>query len=83
MKRRVARVILCGFKCKLSMFTLHCSQMKGLNFPGSHDPAFCQFVIDRSKHLLKPVRLKTDTPLLPIVFMNLDRYQISFSAQKF
>ncbi|CAG2058163.1 unnamed protein product [Timema podura] len=30
-------------------------QMKGLNFPGSHDPRFCQFVIDRSRHLLKPV----------------------------
>nr|CAD7425066.1 unnamed protein product [Timema monikensis] len=29
-------------------------QMKGLNFPGSHDPRFCQFVIDRSRHLLKP-----------------------------
>nr|CAD7199839.1 unnamed protein product [Timema douglasi] len=31
------------------------SVMKGLNFPGSHDPRFCQFVIDRSRHLLKPV----------------------------
>lgn len=33
-----------------------CVQMKGLNFPGSHDPNFCQFVIDRSRHLMKPVR---------------------------
>lgn len=31
--------------------------MKGLTFPGSHDPRFCQFVIDRSRHLLKPVGL--------------------------
>lgn len=32
-------------------------QMKGLNFPGCHDPRFCQFVIDRSRILLKPVGL--------------------------
>ncbi|XP_047120921.1 dmX-like protein 2 [Schistocerca piceifrons] len=31
------------------------SVMKGLNFPGSHDPRFCQFVIERSRHLLKPI----------------------------
>lgn len=40
------------------LFSVICSyQMKGLNFPGSHDPQFCQFVIDRSRHLLKPVRV--------------------------
>lgn len=42
----------------VSLFFVNCSrQMKGLNFPGSHDPRFCQFVIDRSRHLLKPVRV--------------------------
>ncbi|XP_046400831.1 dmX-like protein 2 isoform X2 [Ischnura elegans] len=48
--------------------------MKGLNFPGSHNPRFCQFVIDRSRHLLKPVfKHKVDGirrisahPLLPL-----------------
>lgn len=30
--------------------------MKGLSFPGCHDPRFCQFVIERSRHLLKPVQ---------------------------
>nr|XP_018898945.1 PREDICTED: dmX-like protein 2 isoform X2 [Bemisia tabaci] len=48
--------------------------MKGLTFPGSHDPRFCQFVIDRSKHLLKPVlkhrvdnvRRMSAHPLLPL-----------------
>lgn len=34
----------------------HCYQMKGLNFPGCHDPRFCQFVCDRSRLLLRPVR---------------------------
>ncbi|XP_023723664.1 dmX-like protein 2 isoform X1 [Cryptotermes secundus] len=50
------------------------SVMKGLNFPGSHDPQFCQFVIDRSRHLLKPmlkhrvdgIRRITSHPLLPL-----------------
>ncbi|XP_069696328.1 dmX-like protein 2 isoform X4 [Periplaneta americana] len=50
------------------------SVMKGLNFPGSHDPRFCQFVIDRSRHLLKPVlkhrvdgiRRISSHPLLPL-----------------
>ncbi|KAL1117871.1 hypothetical protein AAG570_004184 [Ranatra chinensis] len=50
------------------------SMMKGLNFPGSHDPRFCQFVIDRSRHLLKPVlkhrvdgiRRMSAHPLLPL-----------------
>ncbi|XP_054286224.1 dmX-like protein 2 isoform X3 [Macrosteles quadrilineatus] len=50
------------------------SVMKGLTFPGSHDPAFCQLVIDRSHHLLKPVlkhrvdniRRISAHPLLPL-----------------
>lgn len=46
--------LLCYFVCLFSVICSH--QMKGLNFPGSHDPRFCQFVIDRSRHLLKPVR---------------------------
>lgn len=39
--------------CAFSLFLL--AQIKGLNFPGSHNPRFCQFVIDRSRHMLKPV----------------------------
>ncbi|BES94787.1 Dmx-like 1 [Nesidiocoris tenuis] len=50
------------------------SMMKGLNFPGSHDPNFCQFVIERSRHLMKPVlkhrldgvRKMSAHPLLPL-----------------
>ncbi|XP_059484944.1 dmX-like protein 2 [Neocloeon triangulifer] len=50
------------------------SVMKGLNFPGSHNPRFCQFVIDRSRHMLKPVnkhkidgiRRMSAHPLMPV-----------------
>ncbi|XP_046412753.1 dmX-like protein 2 isoform X1 [Neodiprion fabricii] len=51
------------------------SVMKGMPaFPGSHDLRFCQFVADRSKHLLKPVlkhkidgiRRVSSHPLLPL-----------------
>lgn len=35
---------------KLNMY-----QIKGANFPGSHDPKFCALIIERSKHYLKPV----------------------------
>ncbi|XP_044575804.1 dmX-like protein 2 isoform X2 [Cotesia glomerata] len=51
------------------------SVMKGMPaFPGSHDLRFCQFVADRSKHLMKPIlKHKTDGirrlsahPLLPL-----------------
>lgn len=39
------------------------SVMKGMPaFPGSHDLRFCQFVADRSKHLLKPVRFTSNRP---------------------
>jgi DmX-like protein len=49
--------------------------MKGMPaFPGSHDLRFCQFVADRSKHLLKPIlkhkidgiRRISSHPLLPL-----------------
>ncbi|KAI5722049.1 hypothetical protein M8J76_002899 [Diaphorina citri] len=48
--------------------------IKGLNFPGCHDARFVQFVLDRSKHLLRPVlKHKVDNirrisahPLLPL-----------------
>ncbi|KAF4514113.1 UNVERIFIED_CONTAM: hypothetical protein B566_EDAN019095 [Ephemera danica] len=51
-----------------------CNQIKGLNFPGSHDARFCQFVLDRSRHMLRPVhKHKADGirrisahPLLPV-----------------
>ncbi|XP_046686924.1 dmX-like protein 1 isoform X1 [Homalodisca vitripennis] len=57
------------------------SVMKGLNFPGSHDPAFCQLVIDRSRHLLRPVlkhrvdniRRVSAHPLLPLYLTRLAR----------
>ncbi|XP_070155556.1 dmX-like protein 2 isoform X4 [Polyergus mexicanus] len=51
------------------------SVMKGMPaFPGSHDLRFCQFVADRSKHLLKPIlkhkidgiRRISSHPLLPL-----------------
>ncbi|KAJ8668951.1 hypothetical protein QAD02_000210 [Eretmocerus hayati] len=51
------------------------SVMKGMPaFPGSHDLRFCQFVADRSKHLLKPIlkhkidgiRRMSSHPLLPL-----------------
>ncbi|XP_017883774.1 dmX-like protein 2 isoform X2 [Ceratina calcarata] len=51
------------------------SVMKGMPaFPGSHDLRFCQFVADRSKHLLQPilkhkidgVRRISSHPLLPL-----------------
>ncbi|XP_011309847.1 dmX-like protein 2 isoform X2 [Fopius arisanus] len=51
------------------------SVMKGMPaFPGSHDLRFCQFVADRSKHLLKPIlkhkidgiRRVSAHPLLPL-----------------
>ncbi|XP_015601429.1 dmX-like protein 2 isoform X2 [Cephus cinctus] len=51
------------------------SVMKGMPaFPGSHDLRFCQFVADRSKHLLKPIlkhkvdgiRRVSSHPLLPL-----------------
>ncbi|KAF4524386.1 hypothetical protein B566_EDAN009302, partial [Ephemera danica] len=50
------------------------SVIKGLNFPGSHDARFCQFVLDRSRHMLRPVhKHKADGirrisahPLLPV-----------------
>ncbi|XP_060840547.1 dmX-like protein 2 isoform X2 [Rhopalosiphum padi] len=50
------------------------SVMKGLNFPGCHDPRFCQFVCDRSRLLLRPVmKHRVDNirricphPLLPV-----------------
>ncbi|XP_022257757.1 dmX-like protein 2 isoform X5 [Limulus polyphemus] len=48
--------------------------LKGHHFPGSSNPKFCQFVIERSRHLLKPLkRHRTDGvrkmcahPLLPL-----------------
>ncbi|XP_034195927.2 rabconnectin-3 alpha isoform X3 [Osmia lignaria lignaria] len=51
------------------------SVMKGMPaFPGSHDLRFCQFVADRSKHLLQPIlkhkidgiRRISSHPLLPL-----------------
>ncbi|XP_065333652.1 dmX-like protein 2 isoform X2 [Cloeon dipterum] len=50
------------------------SVIKGLNFPGSHNPRFCQFVIERSRHMLKPVhkhkmdgiRRMSAHPLMPV-----------------
>lgn len=32
------------------------TQLKGLNFPGSQNTQFCRLVVNRSRHLLKPVR---------------------------
>ncbi|XP_022241502.1 dmX-like protein 2 isoform X2 [Limulus polyphemus] len=32
------------------------SMLKGHHFPGSYNPQFCQFVIERSRHLLKPLK---------------------------
>lgn len=44
--------------CVTDLMAHALAQMKGMPaFPGSHDLRFCQFVADRSKHLLKPVRL--------------------------
>ena len=33
------------------------TQLKGLNFPGSQNSQFCRLVVNRSRHLLKPVRI--------------------------
>ena len=36
---------------------LYMEQLKGLNFPGSQNTQFCRLVVNRSRHLLKPVRI--------------------------
>lgn len=40
------------------------SQVKGLQFPGCHDPKYCRLVLHRSKLLMKPV---SDIPSPPIL----------------
>ena len=45
------------------------SQMKGLNFPGSVNPQFCRLVLQRSRHLLKPVREDSNNYLVFFSFV--------------
>lgn len=35
----------------------HHHQIKGATFPGSHDPRYCKLIMERSKHLLRPVQI--------------------------
>lgn len=55
---RCVRVRACVFLSRTFVAQPLREQIKGATFPGSHDPHFCKLVIDRSKHLLRPVHTK-------------------------
>ncbi|XP_076053753.1 rabconnectin-3 alpha isoform X2 [Oratosquilla oratoria] len=52
-------------------------ELKGVNFPGSNNPRFCRFIVERSRHYLKPVlshriegvRRMTSHPVLPLYLL--------------
>lgn len=46
------------------------SQVKGLQFPGCHDPKYCRLVLHRSKLLMKPV---SDNPYPHQFYMSLPK----------